>query len=70
MVNPFEDPEGSYLVLTNSEGQHSLWPGWADVPAGWSVVHGPDGRQGCVDYVEQHWVDMRPASLVEAMGGA
>ncbi|SED19230.1 MbtH-like protein [Streptomyces melanosporofaciens] len=25
-TNPFEDPEGTYLVLVNDEGQHSLWP--------------------------------------------
>lgn len=67
MTNPFEDPDGSYYVLVNDEGQHSLWPTFADVPAGWSVVHGPDQRQPCLDYVNENWTDMRPKSLIKAM---
>jgi len=45
MTNPFEDPEGSFFVLVNDEGQHSLWPAFADVPAGWEVEHGKESRQ-------------------------
>lgn len=67
MGNPFDDEDGQFLVLVNDEGQHSLWPMFAQVPAGWTEVHGPDSRQACVDYVETNWTDMRPASLVEAM---
>ncbi|WP_329560670.1 MbtH family protein [Kitasatospora sp. NBC_01266] len=67
MTNPFEDAEGSYLVLVNEEGQHSLWPAFAEVPAGWTASHGPAGRQDCLDHVEVHWTDMRPAGLVRAM---
>jgi MbtH protein len=69
MTNPFENPDGVYLVLVNDENQHSLWPSFAEVPAGWTVVHGPESRQSCLDHVEQHWTDMRPASLVAAMEG-
>ena len=25
-TNPFEDPDATYLVLVNHEGQYSLWP--------------------------------------------
>ena len=67
MTNPFEDNEASYYVLVNDEGQHSLWPAFAEVPAGWNVVHGQDSRQACLDYVEQNWTDMRPKSLIAAM---
>ncbi|WP_171117092.1 MULTISPECIES: MbtH family protein [Streptomyces] len=69
MSNPFEDPEGVYLVLVNDENQHSLWPEFADVPGGWRVVHGPAERRDCLEYVETHWTDMRPRSLAEAMDG-
>jgi MbtH protein len=68
MTNPFEDEDGSYLVLVNGENQHSLWPQFAAVPSGWKVVLGPDSRQECLDYVDKNWTDMRPASLVRAMG--
>lgn len=67
MTNPFEDPDGSYYVLVNEEGQHSLWPTFAEVPAGWRIVHGEDSRQACLDYVEQNWTDMRPNSLIRTM---
>ena len=30
MSNPFEDPEGTYLVLVNDENQYSLWPDFVD----------------------------------------
>ena len=69
MTNPFEDEDGTYLVLVNDEGQHSLWPQFADVPAGWEVAHGPDGRAACLEYVEANWTDLRPLSLVRAMDG-
>lgn len=69
MTNPFEDDNAKYLVLINDEGQHSLWPSFIDVPRGWDIVHGADSRQSCLDYVNQHWTDMRPRSLVKEMGG-
>jgi len=68
-TNPFDDPEGVFLVLVNDEGQHSLWPSFADVPAGWTVVFGEDTRDACLAYVEENWTDLRPRSLVEAMDG-
>lgn len=63
MTSPFEDTAAEYLVLVNDEDQYSLWPRFATVPDGWSVVHGPADRAACVDYVDSHWLDMRPRSL-------
>ncbi|WP_432826774.1 MbtH family protein [Dactylosporangium sp. CA-092794] len=65
-TNPFDNPEGTFLVLVNDENQHSLWPIFAEVPAGWRIVHGPSDRQDCLDYVNAHWTDMRPQSLLDA----
>ena len=67
MTNPFDNPEGTFHVLVNDEGQHSLWPAFADVPAGWSAVLSDADRQACLDYIETHWTDMRPRSLAAAM---
>jgi MbtH protein len=67
MANPFEDPDGRFLVLVNDENQHSLWPAFAAVPEGWKSVFGEASRQECLDYVEESWTDMRPKSLIEAM---
>ncbi|MFG3497978.1 MbtH family protein [Streptomyces sp. NPDC047928] len=69
MENPFENEDGSFHVLVNEENQHSLWPAFAEVPDGWTVVFGEDTRQACLAYVEENWTDMRPASLVRAMEG-
>ncbi|WP_309237745.1 MbtH family protein [Streptomyces albidus (ex Kaewkla and Franco 2022)] len=70
MTNPFEDPDADYFVLVNDEGQHSLWPAFADVPEGWTVAHGEDRREACLDYINENWTDMRPRSLAESMGSA
>ncbi|MEW1614257.1 MULTISPECIES: MbtH family protein [unclassified Streptomyces] len=67
MANPFEDESGTYLVLVNDEGQHSLWPSYIDAPAGWTVIKDADSRQACLDFIDENWTDMRPRSLAEAM---
>ncbi|MEV4870834.1 MbtH family protein [Streptomyces syringium] len=68
MSNPFEDDNAGYFVLVNDENQHSLWPAFAEIPAGWTTAFGEDTRAACLEYVEQNWTDMRPKSLIEAMG--
>lgn len=65
--NPFDDEDGRFSVLVNDEDQHSLWPTFAAVPAGWRVVFGEDTRAACLAYVEANWIDMRPRSLRERL---
>ncbi|MFD0447503.1 MbtH family protein [Streptomyces indonesiensis] len=67
MTNPFDDENGSFLVLLNDEGQYSLWPAFAEVPASWRVVFGEDARKNCLDYIEENWRDMRPKSLIDQL---
>jgi MbtH protein len=67
MTNPFENQDGTFIVLINDEGQYSLWPEYINVPAGWSRVHGPETRQTCLDYIGEHWTDIRPKSLINSM---
>lgn len=67
MTNPFEHDEAPYLVLVNDEGQHSLWPVFAEVPAGWREAFRGANRGEALAYVEEHWTDLRPKSLVAAM---
>ena len=66
-TNPFDDENGTFYVLVNDEEQHSLWPVFADVPAGWQVVFGAAGRAECLDHVERNWTDLRPRSLRESL---
>ena len=66
MTSPFDAADGTFSVLVNEEGQHSLWPDFADVPAGWTVAHGPAGRDDCVEYVNANWTDLRPRSVASS----
>lgn len=70
MSNPFEDEDGRYHVLINAEEQYSLWPAFAEIPAGWSAVIENSSRRDCLDYIDETWTDMRPKSLVQAMAAA
>lgn len=63
-TNPFDDENGTFYALVNEEGQYSLWPSFATVPAGWTVAHGARSRQSCLDHIEEQWTDMRPKSLI------
>ncbi|QEV19974.1 MULTISPECIES: MbtH family protein [Streptomyces] len=66
MTNPFDDNEAVFSVLVNGEGQHSLWPAFADVPEGWTAQLSGSSREACLAYIEENWTDMRPKSLREA----
>jgi MbtH protein len=66
-ANPFDDEDGRFLVLVNDEEQYSLWPAFAEVPAGWTVALAETDRQSAVDHVNENWTDMRPRSLRESM---
>lgn len=60
-TNPFENESGVYRVLTNTAGEHSLWPDFAPVPDGWNTAFGPDIRAVCLNFVEQHWTALAPS---------
>ncbi|CAI0931822.1 MbtH family protein [Serratia quinivorans] len=64
--NPFDDEQQICLIVCNDQLQYSLWPEFSVVPAGWTPVFGPAARPLCVLWLEQHWQDMRPASLRKA----
>ena len=66
-TNPFDNEDGEFFVLVNDEEQHSLWPCFAEVPAGWRVALGPANREQCLAHVAENWTDMRPKSLREVM---
>lgn len=66
-TNPFDDDDGTFVVLVNDEDQHSLWPAFAEPPAGWRVCFGENTRAQCLAYIEQNWTDIRPHSLKAAL---
>ncbi|MGW6258072.1 MbtH family protein [Streptomyces sp. NPDC055085] len=64
MSNPLNEPHDRFFVVVNHEGQYALWPELAQVPVGWTVASGAADRDACIDFVNTHWTDMRPLSLV------
>jgi MbtH protein len=66
-TNPFDDEDGEFYALINGEGQYSLWPTFAVIPAGWTAVYGLSPRKEALEHIETNWTDMRPRSLVEQM---
>jgi MbtH protein len=68
VTSQFEDLDVSHVVLVNDEGQYSLRPVFADMPDGWRVVFGTAGREEFPGFIEESRRDMRPKSLIEAMG--
>ncbi|MDF8264577.1 MbtH family protein [Luteipulveratus flavus] len=61
--NPFDDPDGTFHVLVNDEGQYSLWPEFAAVPSGWRVDRESLSRDDAGTYVESVWTTLQPAGL-------
>lgn len=65
MSNPFDKKDSRFFVLTNDQGQHSLWPSFIPIPDGWT--RRTEGtRQECLEYIAQNWVDIRPRRSVGA----
>ena len=70
-TNPFDSDVHQFLVLKNAVEEYSLWPAPMVVPAGWEVVHGPDTRETCSNYVDAHWHSINPFAVTqEAKPGA
>jgi MbtH protein len=63
-ISPFDDENSEFHVLTNDEKQYSIWPTFVALPRGWTTVI-VTSRRECLDYITEHWTDMRPNSLRE-----
>ncbi|MBO3750528.1 MbtH family NRPS accessory protein [Streptosporangiaceae bacterium NEAU-GS5] len=59
-----------YLVVTNAEDQHSVWPGDRELPAGWMHEGFTGTKEECLAHIEEVWRDMRPRSARLAGGPA
>jgi MbtH protein len=56
-----------FKVIINDEEQYSIWPEQKAVPAGWHEKGFSGSKDEVTQYIDQHWTDMRPASLRKAM---
>lgn len=53
-TDPFADDD-AYLVLADDRGRLSMWPAHLAVPDGWTVRHGPDRREACLQQATACW---------------
>ncbi|MEG8184661.1 MbtH family NRPS accessory protein [Nocardia terpenica] len=67
-TNPSAYVDFNFYVLVNEEEQHSFWPSFAEIPAGWQAVFGQDSYEACINYVAQNWADMRSKDPADTMG--
>lgn len=66
-MSNIDDEEQTFLVVVNDEGQHSIWPDFKAVPAGWHELGFSGLKQDCLDHIAKVWTDMRPLSLQRRM---
>jgi len=59
----FDDPTRQFKVVVNAEEQYSIWFADRDLPGGWSAEGFEGPKQQCLEYIDNVWTDMRPASL-------
>ncbi|MER5515190.1 MbtH family NRPS accessory protein [Streptomyces sp. NPDC002763] len=57
-------------VLINDEEQHAIVPEDFPAPAGWQEAGFAGGVDACERWVEEHWPDIRPRSVREAIAAA
>jgi MbtH protein len=69
VANPFDREHENYFVLINSEGQHSLWPARIPIPEGWRPVREAADRADALSYVETHWDNLAPRSVIAEEAG-
>ena len=61
------DDTAEFVVLTNAEGQYSLWSAAISIPDGWKADGFSGSREDCMAHVDLVWTDLRPRSLRESM---
>ena len=50
----------TYVVVVNSDGQHSIWLKESEPPNGWRQVGMEGSRAACLAYIREYWTDLRP----------
>ena len=64
MLRPDSEPT-TYKVVVNHEEQYSIYPAERRVPIGWRAVGKVAEEEECLRYIEEIWVNNRPADLRE-----
>lgn len=60
-------PQMQWTVLINDEEQYGLFPADKQLPGGWKPAGFTGSEETCMKFVDEHWTDMRPKSLRDAL---
>ncbi|MFE7928569.1 MbtH family protein [Streptomyces sp. NPDC057456] len=61
------DSDGRYNVVSNREGQHSVWPIDGDLPAGWNEIGFSGSKDECLAHIAEVWTDLTPRSIRQTL---
>ena len=64
-TNPFDNPQGQFILLQNAQQQFSLWPQQCALPAGWQLVSEPQSNEACQQWLAANWRTLTPAYFAE-----
>jgi len=62
-MNTDDEQNKAYMVVVNHEEQYSIWPVGREIPDGWKDAGKSGTKQGCLDWIKEHWTDMRPLGI-------
>lgn len=68
-MTTLDDENQQFLVVVNDEGQHSIWPDFKPLPAGWRATGFTGLKPDCLAHIATVWTDLRPLSLQRRMAG-
>ena len=60
-----EDQTPTFKVVVNHEEHYSIYPAERRVPIGWRAVGKVAEEEECLRYIEEIWVNNRPADVRE-----
>ena len=64
---PMSEDNTMYRVVVNDEEQYSIWPADRENPLGWNDAGFSGPKEQCLEWIKEHWTDMRPKSLRDRM---
>ena len=65
-----ENEDTTFVVVINHEEQYSIWASHRELPPGWRAAGKSGSKAECLEYIDRHWIDLRPKSLREHLAAS
>ncbi|MEN3752450.1 MbtH family NRPS accessory protein [Mangrovibacter sp. SLW1] len=66
--NPFDNPQGLFLILCNAQQQYCLWPQQCVLPQGWHVACNAQTQADCDTWLRAQWQSLHPHNQASCEG--